>query len=55
MDVKCTICGRIESISKLHKDYRKLVANPKAIFICEMCNYKLSDQASKKNAIMDKK
>ena len=55
MEAKCAICGKVDKISKIHKDYKKLSANPNAVYICEMCNYKLSDQASKKNVIMGKK
>ena len=55
MQVKCVICGKEEQINKLHKDYRKVEANPNAVYVCEMCNFKLSAQAAKDNSVLDKK
>lgn len=55
MRVKCVLCGKEEDISKLHKDYKKLAANPNATYFCEVCSMKLSNQASKNNAVLEKK
>ena len=55
MKVKCVICGKEEEINKLHKDYKKLNANPNAAYICELCSIKVNDHAAKKNAILEHK
>lgn len=55
MKVKCVLCGKEEDINKLHKDYKKMAVNPAAAYFCEVCSLKLSNQASKSNAILDKK
>ncbi|NLO89297.1 MAG: DUF2197 domain-containing protein [Clostridia bacterium] len=36
MEVKCTLCGRIDKITKIHKDYFK-IARENASYVCEMC------------------
>ena len=55
MEVKCSICGKIEEINKVHKDYKKMLDKPSSVYICELCNMKLTVQAAKKNAVLDKK
>jgi uncharacterized protein YlaI len=54
MKVKCIMCGKEVEITKLHRDYKKLVANPTAAFFCESCALKISQQASRGN-ILEKK
>jgi len=49
MKVKCIMCGKEEEINKLHKDYRKLEANPKAAFYCQGCLFKLTYEANKES------
>jgi len=51
MEVRCAICGKLQNIGKVHKDYKKIASNPDSVFICEMCNTKLQYQASKDNEI----
>lgn len=55
MKVKCVLCGKEEEINKLHKDFRKLKANPSAAYFCETCALKLSSSASKENKVLGKK
>ena len=50
MKVKCMACGQEVEISKLHKDYAKLAANPKAAFVCEACTGKIGLAARRKKA-----
>lgn len=47
MKARCSICGKEEAITKLHKDYKKIEANPSAVYICEACSFKLSSQAAR--------
>jgi len=54
MQVKCAICGKVEQIDKLNKNYKKMEANPSAIYICEVCNQKLSYQAARQNDLLKK-
>lgn len=55
MKVKCALCGKVEEISKLHKDYKKISANANAVYFCEVCSHKLSNQASRGNDVLKKK
>ncbi|MDO4581810.1 MAG: DUF2197 domain-containing protein [Bacillota bacterium] len=55
MKAKCAICGKEEEITKLNKSYKKLLANPNAVHVCEICSLKLSNQASRQNDILKKK
>ncbi len=55
MRVKCMMCGKEEELSKLHKDYKKLAANPAAAFICKTCSLKVTNQAQKGNDVLKKK
>ncbi len=50
MKVRCMTCGKEYEISKLHKDYNKLAANPSSVFICEKCSKKISHSARRKKA-----
>jgi len=54
MNARCSICGKEEKITKLHKDYKKIEANPTAVYICETCSFKLNRQAAKNNEITRK-
>ena len=51
MDVKCSMCGKIDGITKIHKDYQKLAKQPESVYVCELCKAKLKFQAvqSQKN------
>lgn len=51
MKARCSICGKEDTITKLHKDFKKIEANPSTVFICESCSFKLNRQAAKKNEI----
>lgn len=55
MKVKCIMCGKEETLSKLHKDYKKLAANPDSAYFCELCSMKLNTQAQKKNEVLKNK
>ncbi len=48
MKVRCMTCGQEVEISKLHKDYLKLAANPQAAFICDACSQKIGHAARRK-------
>ena len=50
MKVKCMSCGQEVEISKLHKDYMKLAADPKAAFVCESCSGRIRHDARQKKA-----
>lgn len=54
MIVKCIICSKEYEISKLHKDYKKIAANPTATYVCESCSRLVSKQASSGN-VLEKK
>lgn len=45
MEIKCSLCGRKEEISKVHKDYRKLARDKNAVYACEICRTRLHLQA----------
>ncbi len=45
--VKCVLCGKEEEINKLHKDYKKLAANPHAAYYCQTCSLRLSYEANR--------
>ncbi|HBT20040.1 MAG TPA: DUF2197 domain-containing protein [Peptococcaceae bacterium] len=44
MEVKCALCGRVDVITKIHKDYFK-IARQKGSYICEMCEKRVRYQA----------
>lgn len=46
MEVRCSLCGRREAISDVHKDYEKITKNPKSIYICDLCLSKVQHEAS---------
>lgn len=41
MQIKCSLCGRVEEITKIHKDYDKLAKKVTSTYFCELCNNKL--------------
>lgn len=47
MQARCSICGKQEKITKLHKDYKKIEADPSTVYICQACSFKLNSQAAK--------
>ena len=48
MEVKCSLCGKTDVITKIHKDYIKIARN-KATYICEMCQNRIRYQAVEQN------
>lgn len=48
MDVKCSLCGKIDVITKMHKDYDK-IAKMKTTYICDMCKNKIRYNATQMN------
>lgn len=40
MDVKCSLCGKTDKITKIHKDYVK-IAKTNCTYICDMCKNKV--------------
>ena len=44
MEVKCCICGKKTSISKIHQAYAKLAKNPKGTFICDFCQQRIQGE-----------
>ncbi|MBQ6841934.1 MAG: DUF2197 domain-containing protein [Firmicutes bacterium] len=55
VEAVCTICGKNNTLNKLHKDFRKVQANPGAVYVCEMCSNRLSAEATKENDLLRKK
>lgn len=45
MQVKCSLCGRIDDINKIHKDYAKLAKDQQAPYFCERCQSRVKYQA----------
>jgi uncharacterized protein YlaI len=45
LEVRCSLCGRRETISDVHKDYEKITKNPKSIYICDVCLSKVQHEA----------
>lgn len=45
MKVSCSICGKEQEISKIHKDYQRLARDPEAVFICNYCTNRVRYQA----------
>ena len=45
MQVKCSLCGKVEEITKIHKDYAKLAKNQSAPYFCEYCSFRVKTQA----------
>lgn len=53
--VKCIMCGKEESVNKLHKDYKKISEKPDAAYVCEFCSMKVAGQATKGNTLLGNK
>jgi len=45
MQVKCSLCGKVDEINKIHKDYAKLAKNKDAAYFCEQCTLRVKIQA----------
>jgi len=45
MEVRCTLCGKVDTITKVHKDYIKLARQTKNTYVCELCHNRLRYQA----------
>ncbi|HHX94740.1 MAG TPA: DUF2197 domain-containing protein [Clostridia bacterium] len=48
MEVRCSLCGKIDEITKIHKDYMK-IARSNTTYVCEMCQNKVRFNAMDKN------
>lgn len=48
MDVKCSLCGKTDKITKMHKDYIA-IARKKTTYVCEMCQSKVRFHAMEQN------
>lgn len=40
MDVRCSLCGKTDKITKMHKDYI-IIARKQTTYVCEMCQNKV--------------
>ncbi len=49
MEVKCSLCGKKEVITEVHKDYERLSKNPKTVYFCQMCLARLQYDALEYN------
>ncbi len=47
MEVKCSLCGCKEKITKVHKDYCRLARGENIVYVCEICRTRLHLQAVK--------
>lgn len=37
--VRCAICGKKAEVSETHKDYKRLVDEPKkVVYVCDLCS-----------------
>ncbi|MCR6546303.1 DUF2197 domain-containing protein [Dehalobacterium formicoaceticum] len=45
MQVKCSLCGKVEDITKIHKDYSKLAKNQETPYFCQRCSMRVKHQA----------
>lgn len=45
MEVKCSVCGKKETITKIHQEYQKLAKQPEALYVCEFCKFRINFQA----------
>lgn len=48
MEVRCSLCGKIDEITKMHKDYIP-IARQKTTYVCEMCQHKVRFNAMEQN------
>ncbi|MGI6552230.1 MAG: DUF2197 domain-containing protein [Bacillota bacterium] len=46
MQIKCSLCGAVQEITKIHKDYQRLAKDPQGVFICHTCENKVRFQAA---------
>jgi uncharacterized protein YlaI len=49
LEVRCSLCGRKEAISDVHKDYEKITKNPKSLYFCDLCLSKVQYEAGEYN------
>lgn len=45
VEVRCALCGRKEELTKVHKDYQRLAANPQSLYICARCSQRVQFEA----------
>ena len=45
MELRCSLCGCKVEITKVHKDYQKMAANPEKPWICATCQDRVRFQA----------
>lgn len=41
VQARCIMCGKTYNVAEDHKDYPKLVQAKDAVFVCDLCNYKV--------------
>jgi uncharacterized protein YlaI len=46
VEVRCSVCGRREELTRIHKDYQRLMANPKSVYICARCSQRIQFEAT---------
>jgi len=49
LEVRCSLCGKKESITEVHKDFERITKNPKSVYFCQMCLSKLQYDALEYN------
>jgi uncharacterized protein YlaI len=49
LEVRCSLCGRKEIISEVHKDFEKIVKNSRTIYFCDLCLSKVQYEANEYN------
>jgi len=48
LEVRCSLCGKIDVITKIHKDYFK-IAREGGTYVCEMCEKRVRYNALEYN------
>ncbi|MGE5404254.1 MAG: DUF2197 domain-containing protein [Candidatus Saccharibacteria bacterium] len=42
VEARCMLCGKKEEVTAEHKEYKKLIEDPKKVtYICDRCNHKV--------------
>lgn len=47
MEIRCSLCGAIVELTKVHKDYQRVAADPKGFYVCRRCAGRVQHQAVK--------
>lgn len=48
MEVRCKVCGTLQSITKAHKDFQRIAKQPETTFICEKCSIRIQVEMQNK-------